>query len=106
MPNSGSWNGRWSGEKDRHCIIRDYSEKDFENYKKNLIGTWFYRWDDGWTACINGDEITRETATKLKRLKTSFCGYDWMVGSIVKYGKIMTPNEAEEYLNSKGDVNV
>jgi len=96
MPNRGSWNGRWGGEDRKHYIIKSFSEKAFEKLQANLIGLWFYRWDDGWCAGIEGTEISGTESGRRKRMKTGFCGYDWMVNSIITYGNIMTDRERRE----------
>lgn len=83
MPNRGSWNGRWSGKNDIHIIIktdRQISKKRIEE----LDGRHFYyRWDDGWTACVSARIVDRGEAAKLRKMNRGFCGYDWMVRSII-----------------------
>ena len=88
MPNRGSWNGRWSQENDIHVIIktdRQIGKKACEE----LDGKYFYyRWDDGWTACVSCRIIDRGEAAKLRKRNRGFCGYDWMVRSIIAFGEI------------------
>ena len=84
MPNRGSWNGKWSGESDRHCIFRVCRTKAQQEQAKVLNGKDFYHaWDDGWTACISCSIIDHKEANKLKKVNRGFCGYDWMVTSIL-----------------------
>ena len=55
-----------------------------ENIPKILdIGDFYYRWDDGWTACVSVTKMSAPEARKLKEKSGSFCGYDWMVDSIL-----------------------
>lgn len=93
MPNRGSWNGKWSQENDRHIIIKNerYFQKDIIN---NILEKrdFYYRWDDGWTACVSVSKINYKDANKLKKISCGFCGYDWMVSSILNYGEIRKPN--------------
>lgn len=88
MPNRGSWNGRWSGEKDVHVITktdRDIGKKRIQELDGKYF---FYRWDDGWTACVDCKIIDAKEAARLRKLNRGFCGYDWMVNSIIYKDRI------------------
>ena len=52
MSNRGRWNGRWSQENNVHAIIK--TERGIgKNRIAELDGKdFYYRWDDGWTACL------------------------------------------------------
>ena len=89
MPNVASWNGRWSGEKDLHVRIRRNNEVPKEYWNKDFI----YSWPDGWTACVETRKVSASEARKLENRSIGFCGYDWMIESIIKNGKIISPNE-------------
>lgn len=88
MPNRGSWNGRWGGEKDVHIIIKN----DRQIGKKRIMeldGKEFvYSWDDGWTALVSCRIVDSATARKLRKANKGFCGYEWMVRSIIARGDI------------------
>lgn len=87
MPNCGSWNGRWSGERDVHVIF-----KQNRQVPKDLIGKdFYYRWDDGWTAMVTVRKIDCRSSEykRLNKLNRGFCGYSWMVNSIIVHGKII-----------------
>ncbi len=88
MPNRGSWNSRWSGEDDVHVITK--TDRQIGKKKiAELDGKHFhYRWDDGWTAMISCRAIDAAEARRLRKRNRGFCGYDWMVGSILTYGEI------------------
>lgn len=90
MPNRGSWNGRWSGENSRY--IRVKSEKSIPNIDKIINKDFYYTWDDGWTACISTIKTSSKEARKLEKESSGFCGYDWMIDSIINYHKIIKPN--------------
>jgi len=92
MPSAGSWNRKWSDANNEHYIIKSFNEKTFKEKKNNLIGSWCYSWNDGWTACVTGEEITAVESRRLKRKKSSFLSYDWMVDSIIIHGKIVRPD--------------
>ena len=84
MPGIGSWNGRLSGENDLHVIV-----KAERSVPKDIIGKSFrYNWDDGWSACVSVEKVDRREANKLRKQSRGFCGYNWMVDSIIKKGVI------------------
>lgn len=83
MPNSGSWNGRWSGENDTHIIIKTDRQIGKKRIDELDGRHFYYRWDDGWTACVSARIVDRGEAAKLRKRNRGFCGYDWMVRSII-----------------------
>ena len=87
MPGRGSWNGKWSGKKDRHIIIRSVDDQKAESLNGRLF---YYKWPDGWTACVAVSDVDSKEAARLKKKSRGFCGYDWMVDSIIRYGMITT----------------
>lgn len=94
MPNRGSWNGRWSGENDIHVITK--SDLSAEKCQELDGKDFFYRWDDGWTACVSCKLMAAREAARLEKRNAGFCGYDWMVRSIVQYGEIRKPAHKKE----------
>lgn len=89
MPNKGSWNGKWSQEGELY--IRTRPERDVP---KEYWGKSFYHsWDDGWTACVSVIKVPSTEARKLEHKSKGFCGYDWMIQSIIKYGEIKYQSE-------------
>lgn len=92
MPNKGSWNGKWSQE--GHLFIRTRRECDVP--KKYWNDSFYYHWDDGWTACVTVTRMSANEARKLERKSKGFCGYDWMIQSIIKHGAIGTEREWAE----------
>ena len=84
MPNKGSWNGRWSQE--GQCFVRTESERKVPKDRWNK--SFYHRWDDGWTACVTTTQMPAAEAKKLERKSRGFCGYDWMIKSIIRYGEI------------------
>lgn len=94
MPHRGSWNGKWSQEDRHHYIIKDERYlRDKSIIPKILEQKYFtYRWNDGWEACIEVSKVLAPEANKLRKKSDEFCGYDWMVESILKEGRIRVPN--------------
>lgn len=84
MPHRGSWNNNWSGEKERHIRVRDELAVPKEIWNKDF----YYRWDDGWEACIEVRRLPASEARKLEKLSAGFAGYDWMISSLMEHGKI------------------
>lgn len=84
MSNRGAWNGRLTGENNLYAIV-----KSDRSVPKDVIGkSFWYGWDDGWTACVSVEKVDRIEANKLRKQSRGFCGYDWMVDSIIKNGVI------------------
>lgn len=87
MPNVGSWNGQWSGQSNNYIIKKNLTDKKYIELglDKNGQNSWYYNFGDGW-----GANVSCETLSIGKRLPKSdgFCGYDWMVDSIMHFGVI------------------
>ncbi len=91
MPNRGSWNGKWSGEGNLYVIV-----KTERTVPKDIVGKdFFYRWDDGWTACVSVEKVDCKTGNRMKKNSRGFCGYNWMVDSLIKNGCIQKPCRTE-----------
>jgi hypothetical protein len=91
MPGRNSWDGKWSGDAHNYTILRDF---DDDEKALRLVGrSWSYGWPDGWRA-----EVTARVVHDGEKLKPSdgFHGYDWMVDSILRYGKIYADHEVPE----------
>ncbi len=84
MPHCGSWNGRWSGERERFIRVRRE-----DSVPKDRVGrNYFYRWDDGWEACVSVSSLPAKEAKKLEKISSGFSTYDWMIKSIIEHGEI------------------
>lgn len=83
MPNRGSWNGRWSGERDVHVIIKSDRQIGKKRIQELDGESFTYRWDDGWTARVSCRVIDAADSRRLRKQNRGFCGYDWMVRSII-----------------------
>jgi hypothetical protein len=100
MPNIGSWNGKWSGSKSTYYRSRHFSKKDFMKSTLKDIDlekgdNFYYSFGDGWGANIEVKIVDVYTNKKLTKLSKGFCGYDWMIDSILSHGKILS-NYPEE----------
>jgi len=104
MPGCPSWDGKWSGEGKKYVIVNTFKPKELVNAVLILDEKSFcYRWDDGWMARIDVHEVDSKQAAKLRKESNGFCGYDWMVDSIIQHGKPLATHEIEKHVSSKFD---
>jgi hypothetical protein len=97
MPNRGSWNGRWSGEDKLYVVTRTFRGESIEKAKEILAkGYYHYSWDDGWGVGITVEEVDSKEAAKLRRKSAGFCGYDWMVKTIIEHGQPLASHEVPQ----------
>jgi len=89
MPGCPSWNGKWSGEGNLYVIVKTFrSKKDIEKAERIKEKKYYsYRWEDGWMAGIRIEEVDSNKAKKLRNKSKGFCGYDWMVDTIIEYDR-------------------
>lgn len=85
MPNNNAWNGKWSGEGRCYARVRSYT-KEQEWMAKDYH---YYNFGDGWGAAVTVKKIDAAKARKLRKASVGFCGYDWMIDSIERHGKIV-----------------
>jgi hypothetical protein len=90
MPGRGSWDGKWSSEQKNFAIVRELDDVEATQLDGRSFG---YGWSDGWRA-----EVSARVIHDGEKLKPSdgFRGYDWMVTSILQYGKIYASHERPE----------
>lgn len=91
MPRNNSWNGKWTGEDKYYCRIRSYVNDYVPKYLKT--GDYTYDFGDGWMACVKVEEITAKQKKICNSKSNGFCGYDWMIGSIIEHGKILNSRD-------------
>lgn len=97
MPRVNSWNGRWSGEGKLYakCVRFGRSRAMDEQVAKLLdVGSWYYDFGDGWGASVTARTVTATEARKIERKSAGFCGYGWMVQSIISHGEIRAKGNA------------
>lgn len=75
MPSNNSWNGKWSGEGNAYTVAKTMPEAKFQGLKRRYT----YSFGDGWVAAVSIRE-----ATTGERPTNKFCGYEWMIDSILK----------------------
>lgn len=94
MPNVGSWNGKWSGESKVYAIVKNFRKPPFK------LGLYSYNFGDGWRASIAVREVDKRTAAMLRKKSAGFCGYEWMVDSIIADGDIYGPEKPKPIADS------
>lgn len=94
MPNIGSWNGKWTGEGNLYAKTRTFRRKDDIKIANKLEGTYYYNFGDGWSASIKVEKISSSDAKKINKKSHGFCGYEWMIDSIIKNGDIRVPERS------------
>lgn len=92
MPGCGSWNGRWSGEGKKYAKVETFPRTKKAAMKAaEIVKTGYYRYSfgDGWAAGVTVKQVDAAEARQLRAASQGFCGYDWMVASIIREGKIV-----------------
>lgn len=95
MPRVASWNNKWSGEGKIYARLKKDNEVPAEYVDKSFE----YRWNDGWGASVEVKKVDAKEAAKIRRQSAGFCGYDWMINSIIDHGRIITP---EDFVSEEG----
>lgn len=91
MPGVGSWNGKWTGDKDLFVRCKTLTKPEAEKILGDKSERHFsYRWDDGWRANVLARKIDSAEKKVLEKKSSGFCGYDWMISSIIEHGEIKT----------------
>lgn len=87
MPNNNSWNGKWSGEGSLYAVVKNIRSK---KVVQKLLdgGSWYYNFGDGWGANVSVTEVNAQTAKKIRKASKGFCGYNWMIDSIMYHDEI------------------
>lgn len=87
MPGKASWDGKWSGDERNFVLLRDLDD----GQAAQLDGrTWSYSWSDGWRAEVSARVVP---VGEIQKPSHGFDGYDWMIASILRYGKIYASHE-------------
>lgn len=96
MPHANTVSGRWTREKDLHCRVQRVREANWDNVKRLVGNTYFYDFSDGWVAQIDVTLVNEKRAKELKRQSTGFCGYEWMIKSILTTNEITVEGGRQE----------
>lgn len=101
MPQNNSWNNRWSGRDKLFCIV-----KKFPNTAKYLVKemkldgkSFTHNFGDGWVAQVSVKRVDSFEARSLRKRSHGFCGYDWMIDSILAHGKIQIHSDVVQEIS-------
>jgi len=95
MPVTNTWNGRSSLDHKHEEVVRSFRDHDLA--EKILERERFsYSFGDGWVATIKVREVDGRESLRIKRKRSDFWGYGWMVDSIVDFGKILPSAKRSE----------
>lgn len=79
MPSNNSWNGKWSGDGASYTVAKVLTAEKAASLKPRYT----YSFGDGWVAAVSiRDAAPREKPTN------RFCGYEWMIHSILSRNMI------------------
>jgi hypothetical protein len=102
MPNVGSWNGKWTGSDRLYVKILNFTQRygTSKAAKEKLDSikdkSFYYNFGDGWSASVSVKQVDVNKAAKLRSKSAGFYGYDWMIDSILQYGKILNSSQIKE----------
>jgi hypothetical protein len=102
MPNVGSWNGKWSGADKKYYVVKNMSDKYVasKEWFKQLLekgrDSWYYSFGDGWGANVSVEIVDSKEAARRRKISKGFCGYEWMIDSIMRKGEITTSKETAQ----------
>lgn len=99
MPGCGSWNGKWSGEGQLFAATRKVNDTTAARILTR--GYYSYSWTDGWRAGIEVKAVKGNELRKLRKHSQGFCGYDWMIDSILERDSIKADHEIKAELEAK-----
>ena len=91
MPNVGSWDGKWSGQDRLYVKVISFGRSKEQNDRAKEIldkGYFHYSFGDGWSAGVTVKKVDSRDRERLRKKSAGFCGYDWMVQSIISDMKI------------------
>jgi len=104
MPNVGSWNGKWTGESNLYARTRSFARSNVAKGQEILSkGHFRYNFGDGWSAAVAVKEVSSSDAAKIRKHSRGFCGYDWMIDSIISKLVIEAPGEAQPCAKEAND---
>jgi hypothetical protein len=121
MPNVGSWNGKWTGSDRKYFIIRKFENKTADKimegaksyplyegiFTRTQVGStppikgYYYNFGDGWGASITVEQVDAKEANKRRKNSAGFCGYDWMVNSIIRFDEILNSIQIKERISTE-----
>jgi hypothetical protein len=97
MPGNNAWNGKWTGEGHCYAVVRSFSNTRADQIAQRSYG---YNFGDGWFARVTVKAVDATEARKLRKASQGFCGYEWMIDSIIADGAIYGPTQPKPVAES------
>jgi len=90
MPRVNTWCGHWSGEGRPYTRVYSFRGKKAEEKARLILkrGSFCHDFGDGWTARLSVSAVSTQDARLLRQRSQGFCGYDWMIASIIQHLEI------------------
>jgi len=88
MPGVSSWNGKWTGDGTLYARVQKFGKKS--DWAQEILkrGYFSYFFGDGWRAGVTVKEVDAKEAARIRKHSAGFCGYDWMITSIIDHLQI------------------
>ncbi len=99
MPGRNSWNGKWTGDESCYAILRTFGDKWGTKILQKSYHS--YNFGDGWCAGVQIKRVNATESRNLRKRSKGFCGYEWMIQSIINDGAIYGPSQPK--LEQKGE---
>lgn len=100
-------NGNFKGNDNIYAKVINfyrYSKEQMEQARKILKKKHYHSWwNDGWKISVSVMKVNAKEARKIKRESYGFCGYDWMIDSIILSQKILVSYEVERLEEAMSD---
>lgn len=93
MPGNNSWNGKWSGDGKLFAVVKSFRKPPVVGDMKIVGHRFGYDFGDGWCANVSVVEVSPADARKFRKNSSGFYGYNWMIDSILQYGKIYADHQ-------------
>jgi hypothetical protein len=87
MRNTPTWNESWSGAGRLYAKRVNVPKTKAEELLKE--GSFYFSWSDGWSCAVDVVKPSPAEARAMAKNTRGFCGYEWMINSILMYGKIL-----------------
>ena len=104
MRNTPTWNGSWSGAGRLYAKRVNVPKARAEELLKE--GSFWWSWSDGWSCAVDVVKPSPAEARAMAKNTRGFCGYEWMIKSIILYGQILDSDGVKEMkaAEAKGQV--
>ena len=97
MPKNSVWNKKWTGDGKFYAVVKEFLGRNEVAKAIKILKKkhYYYDFKDGWEAKVAVTQIKNglDVAT-INKASKGFCGYEWMIDSIINNQKIVLPGDA------------